>query len=328
MVTLYRVLAVKHVAGVRTFVAVDGGMSDNPRPALYGASYSAHVTRGPGAPMQAVTVVGRHCEAGDVLARDVRCPPSTRPGDLLVVPGTGAYNHSMASNYNLVGRPPVVAVRDGAARLLIRRETGATCRGATSLVITQLAVPAVRPPEGAVRRSAVHTRPRRRCAGHVRRAIWTRSVSAIPFFVPVRASQAGPLALLTGRLPSGQRIGLAFTSEASLLSALGPWQRWVRLCEGALRDMLIPLGVDHIRIDPRPVREAARSTPESTGRQARSGNAGRPAARLRPPAPGTGRSSTTRPPEPSPRFWVAIGRPDLGADERFVNSLGRVQNAA
>jgi len=87
-----------------------------------------------------------------------------------------------------------------------------------------------------------------------------------PFFVPVRASQAGPLALLTGRLPSGQRIGLAFTSEASLLSALGPWQRWVRLCEGALRDMLIPLGVDHIRIDPRPVREAARSTPESTGR--------------------------------------------------------------
>lgn len=98
-------------------------MSDNPRPALYGARYSVHVPRGPAAPAQTVTVVGRHCEAGDVLARDVRLPAGTRPGDLLVVPGTGAYHHSMASNYNLVGRPPVVAVRGGAARLLIRRET-------------------------------------------------------------------------------------------------------------------------------------------------------------------------------------------------------------
>jgi diaminopimelate decarboxylase len=123
MVTLYRVLTVKHVAGVRTFVAVDGGMSDNPRPALYGARYSAHVTRRSAAPMRPVTVVGRHCEAGDVLARDVPLPADTRPGDLLVIPGTGAYNHSMASNYNLVGRPPVVAVRDGSARLLLRRET-------------------------------------------------------------------------------------------------------------------------------------------------------------------------------------------------------------
>ncbi len=123
MVTLYRVLTIKHVAGVRTFVAVDGGMSDNPRPALYGARYCAHVTRRSAAPMRPVTVVGRHCEAGDVLARDVPLPEDTRPGDLLVVPGTGAYNHSMASNYNLVGRPPVVAVRDGSARLLLRRET-------------------------------------------------------------------------------------------------------------------------------------------------------------------------------------------------------------
>jgi diaminopimelate decarboxylase len=123
MVTLYRVLGVKHTAGGRTFVAVDGGMSDNPRPALYGARYSAHVTRRSAAPAQPFTVVGRHCEAGDVLARDVPLPASIRPGDLLAVPGTGAYNHSMASNYNLVGRPPVVAVRDGGARLLIRRET-------------------------------------------------------------------------------------------------------------------------------------------------------------------------------------------------------------
>ena len=124
MVTLHRILSIKHVAGVRTFVAVDGGMSDNPRPALYGARYSVHAVRPSRAPMETVTVVGRHCEAGDVLAMDVPLPADVRPGDLIAVPGTGAYNHSMASNYNMVGRPPVIAVRDGAARLLVRRETG------------------------------------------------------------------------------------------------------------------------------------------------------------------------------------------------------------
>ena len=123
MVTLYRVLAVKHVPGARAFVAVDGGMSDNPRPALYGVRYTVRALRPPGEAAQPVTVAGRHCEAGDVLAVDVPLPAGTRPGDLLVVPGAGAYHHSMASNYNMVGRPPVVAVRDGAARLLIRRET-------------------------------------------------------------------------------------------------------------------------------------------------------------------------------------------------------------
>jgi diaminopimelate decarboxylase len=123
MVTLHRVLAVKHVTGVRTFVAVDGGMSDNPRPELYGARYSVHAVRPSRAAMETVTVVGRHCEAGDVLAVDVPLPADVRPGDLVVVPGTGAYNHSMASNYNMVGRPPVIAVRHGAARLLVRRET-------------------------------------------------------------------------------------------------------------------------------------------------------------------------------------------------------------
>ena len=123
MVTLYHVLAVKHVTGGRTFVAVDGGMSDNPRPALYGARYTVRALRPPGAGLEAVTVAGRYCEAGDVVAVDVPLPADTRPGDLLAVPGTGAYNHSMASNYNMVGRPPVVAVRDGAARVLVRRET-------------------------------------------------------------------------------------------------------------------------------------------------------------------------------------------------------------
>jgi diaminopimelate decarboxylase len=128
MVTLYRVVSVKHLAGLRTFVAVDGGMSDNPRPALYGARYSVRSASRPAAPAQPATVVGRHCEAGDVLATDVALPAGTRPGDLLAVACTGAYNHSMASNYNLLGRPPVVAVRDGAARLLVRRETPADLR--------------------------------------------------------------------------------------------------------------------------------------------------------------------------------------------------------
>ncbi|MFE3186849.1 diaminopimelate decarboxylase family protein, partial [Streptomyces violascens] len=118
-----RVLSVKQTSG-RTFVAVDGGMSDNPRPALYGVRYvprliGRHSTDAPAL----VTVVGRHCEAGDILADSVALPGDVRPGDLLAVPAAGAYHLSMASGYNLVGRPPVVAVRDGAARMLVRRES-------------------------------------------------------------------------------------------------------------------------------------------------------------------------------------------------------------
>jgi diaminopimelate decarboxylase len=123
VVTLHRVLVVKHANPDRTFVAVDGGMSDNPRPELYGARYSVRAVRESAARPELVTVVGRHCEAGDVLAADVPLAADIRPGEFIVVPGTGAYNHSMASNYNMVGRPPVVAVRDGAARVLVRRET-------------------------------------------------------------------------------------------------------------------------------------------------------------------------------------------------------------
>ncbi|MER6479497.1 diaminopimelate decarboxylase [Streptomyces filamentosus] len=122
-VALYRVLAVK-TTPERTFVAVDGGMSDNPRPALYGVRYAPRLAgRRSTAPAVRTTVAGRHCEAGDLLAEDVALPADTRPGDLLAVPVSGAYQLSMASSYNLVGRPPVVAVRDGAARLLVRRET-------------------------------------------------------------------------------------------------------------------------------------------------------------------------------------------------------------
>lgn len=122
-VALYRVLAAKRT-GPKMFVAVDGGMSDNPRPALYGARYAPRLIGRPatGVPVTA-TVVGRHCEAGDVLANDVPLPDDLRPGDLLAVPVAGAYQVSMASAYNLVARPPVVAVHRGTARLLIRRET-------------------------------------------------------------------------------------------------------------------------------------------------------------------------------------------------------------
>ncbi|MEU1626015.1 diaminopimelate decarboxylase [Streptomyces sp. NPDC020096] len=120
---LYRVLSVKHSAGHR-FVAVDGGMSDNPRPALYGAHYAVRlVGRRSDAPVRPMTVVGRHCEAGDELARGTELPEDVRPGDLLAVPVAGAYHLSMASGYNMVGRPPVVAVAEGRARLLVRRET-------------------------------------------------------------------------------------------------------------------------------------------------------------------------------------------------------------
>jgi diaminopimelate decarboxylase len=121
-ITLYRVLTVKH--GARTFVVVDGGMSDNPRPALYGSQY--HIERA-GAPTaggtEPMTVVGRHCEAGDVLVSGAHLPTGIRPGDLLAMPCTGAYHHAMASNYNHLTRPPVIAVRAGQAWPLIRRET-------------------------------------------------------------------------------------------------------------------------------------------------------------------------------------------------------------
>ncbi|MFD8656689.1 diaminopimelate decarboxylase family protein, partial [Streptomyces mirabilis] len=122
-VAVYRVRAVKRTAG-RTFVAVDGGMSDNPRPALYGVRYAPRLIGRPSStPPRLATVVGRHCEAGDILADEVALPGDVRPGDLLAVPAAGAYHLSMASGYNLVGRPPVVAVSNGIARVLVRRES-------------------------------------------------------------------------------------------------------------------------------------------------------------------------------------------------------------
>jgi diaminopimelate decarboxylase len=123
-VTIYEVGTVKDLPGLRTYVSVDGGMSDNIRPALYGARYTAAlVSRRSDAPAHVVTVVGKHCESGDLVAPDVSLPADVRPGDLLALASSGAYHRSMASNYNHVPRPAVVAVRDGAARVIVRRET-------------------------------------------------------------------------------------------------------------------------------------------------------------------------------------------------------------
>ena len=120
-VTIYRVGTVKEIVGVRTYVAVDGGMSDNLRPMLYGARYEAEVAdRFGGSTLS--TIAGKHCESGDILVRDVTLD-DPRPGDVLVMPATGAYGHAMANNYNGIPRPPVVFCRDGDARVVVRRET-------------------------------------------------------------------------------------------------------------------------------------------------------------------------------------------------------------
>jgi diaminopimelate decarboxylase len=124
VLTLYEVGTVKDVDGLRTYVSVDGGMSDNIRTALYDAAYSATLaSRTSTAAAMLTRVVGKHCEAGDVVVQDEFLPADLRPGDLLAVPGTGAYCRSMASNYNHVPRPPVVAVADGGSRVIVRRET-------------------------------------------------------------------------------------------------------------------------------------------------------------------------------------------------------------
>jgi diaminopimelate decarboxylase len=121
-VTLYTVESVKPGLAGETIVAVDGGMSDNLRPMLYGAAYHAALVERMAAGGGVCTVVGKHCESGDVLVRDVRLP-DPRPGDVLVTPVTGAYGHAMANNYNGVPRPPVIFCSGGDARVVVRRET-------------------------------------------------------------------------------------------------------------------------------------------------------------------------------------------------------------
>ena len=122
-VTAYRVGTVKDIPGVRTYVAVDGGMSDNLRPMLYDARYEALIAdRAAEQPDTVATIAGMHCESGDVLIRDTLIA-APRIGDVLVTPATGAYGHAMANTYNGVPRPPVIFCRDGESRVVVRRET-------------------------------------------------------------------------------------------------------------------------------------------------------------------------------------------------------------
>ncbi|MFI6518625.1 diaminopimelate decarboxylase [Spirillospora sp. NPDC050679] len=123
-VTLYEVGTVKDVEGLRTYVSVDGGMSDNLRTALYGAEYSCVLaSRASQAPPMLSRLVGKHCESGDIVVRDLWLPEDLAAGDLVAVAATGAYCRSMASNYNHLPKPAVVAVRDGRARVIVRRES-------------------------------------------------------------------------------------------------------------------------------------------------------------------------------------------------------------
>jgi diaminopimelate decarboxylase len=127
-ITVYQVGTVKDVAVSQTanrrYVSVDGGMSDNIRTSLYGAEYDVRLlSRTSDAPPALSRVVGKHCESGDIVVRDAWVSDDIKPGDLLGVAATGAYCYSMSSRYNLIGRPAVVAVRDGRARLILRRET-------------------------------------------------------------------------------------------------------------------------------------------------------------------------------------------------------------
>ena len=127
MFTLYEVGTVKQVdignGQIRTYVSVDGGMSDNIRPTLYDAEYTAVIAqRVSEAPLALSRLVGKHCETGDIIINEIQLPSDIAPGDLIATPATGAYGRSMASNYNHVPRPPVVAVKDGKARVIVRRE--------------------------------------------------------------------------------------------------------------------------------------------------------------------------------------------------------------
>lgn len=122
--TLYEIGTIKTIAGVRTYISVDGGMSDNPRPVLYGSGYEAFLPRDAAAERPLLArLVGKHCESGDIIVRQAALPADTAVGDIVATPVTGAYGHSLASNYNRLTRPAVVFVRDGNARLVVRRET-------------------------------------------------------------------------------------------------------------------------------------------------------------------------------------------------------------
>ena len=122
-VTLYTVGTIKEIPGIRTYLSVDGGMSDNLRPMLYNAKYEASIANRAGQPAETIaTIAGSHCESGDILVRDVALA-DPHVGDILITPATGAYGHAMANNYNGMPRPPVIFCEDGEAEVVVRRET-------------------------------------------------------------------------------------------------------------------------------------------------------------------------------------------------------------
>ncbi len=122
-ITLYEVGNVKNIEGIRKYISVDGGMCDNPRYALYESEYTALLANKPKSTKdEVVTIAGKCCESGDLIAKDIKMP-KTQAGDIIAVLATGAYNYSMAMNYNRLGKPPVVLVKDGKDRLIVRRET-------------------------------------------------------------------------------------------------------------------------------------------------------------------------------------------------------------
>jgi diaminopimelate decarboxylase len=122
-ITAYRIGTIKEIPGIRTYIAVDGGMSDNLRPMLYDARYDAALADRPDAPpVTTATIAGMHCESGDVIVRETELP-EPKLGDVLVTPATGAYGYAMANNYNSAPRPPVVFCKSGQAREVVRRET-------------------------------------------------------------------------------------------------------------------------------------------------------------------------------------------------------------
>lgn len=123
-ITLYTIGSIKEIPGIRTYVSIDGGLPDNPRPALYEAKYEAIVANKYNEPLdKLVTIAGKCCESGDILIHDLKVPNNIEPGDILAVLSTGAYNFSMASNYNRIPRPAVVMIKDGIDRVIVKRET-------------------------------------------------------------------------------------------------------------------------------------------------------------------------------------------------------------
>lgn len=123
-ITIYRVGTIKEVPGIRTYVACDGGFVDNPRPALYGSGYETFLPRAVAADRtETMRLVGKHCESGDVLVAEAKVPADIAVGDLIATPVTGAYGRNMGSNYNAIGRPAVVFVANGQARVVVRPET-------------------------------------------------------------------------------------------------------------------------------------------------------------------------------------------------------------